>query len=82
MPAFNGMGPNGMGPMTGRCQGPCSGGMAHGFGFGRGCGQGRAMGRKCFGFGWDNIDPAEEEAYLKTQKDAIEKRLNELKKQD
>ena len=31
MPRFNGTGPMGQGPRTGRCMGPCGGGMSNGF---------------------------------------------------
>ena len=64
MPAGNGMGPQGMGPMTGRGMGFCAGvaapgsmntfpgrGIGMGFGRGRGaCGGGRGNGR-----GWRNM---------------------------
>ncbi len=64
MPAGNGMGPQGMGPMTGRGMGFCAGvaapgsmntvpgrGLGMGFGRGRGaCGGGRGNGR-----GWRNM---------------------------
>ena len=46
MPGFNGTGPRGMGPMTGRGMGPC------GRGFGRGMGYGMGYGR---GFGWVRV---------------------------
>ena len=49
MPGFNGTGPNGAGPMTGRGMGSCAGNNvdARGFGAGRGLGlgAGRGMGR-------------------------------------
>lgn len=52
MPAGNGTGPMGMGPMTGRGLGYCSGGEAPGFGavaarrgYGTGLGRGRRGGR-------------------------------------
>lgn len=49
MPGFNGTGPNGAGPMTGRGMGSCAGNNldARGFGAGRGLGSGagRGMGR-------------------------------------
>ena len=41
MPGFDGTGPRGMGPMTGRGMGPCGGGYGPGLGWGRG--YGRAM---------------------------------------
>ena len=48
MPNFNGMGPTGAGPMSGRNLGPCGGGQAarRGFGYGAGPrGAGRGFGR-------------------------------------
>ena len=45
MPAFDGTGPAGQGPMTGRGQGPCAGGAPGGAqGRGRGWGNGRGRG--------------------------------------
>lgn len=67
MPAGDGTGPMGLGPMTGRAAGYCAGypvpgymnpipgrgGFGHGFGFGRGWGRGRGFGRGWGrGFGW------------------------------
>ncbi len=61
MPARDGSGPAGMGPMTGRGAGYCAGYVGPGFGnrgggggggFGRGFGRGR--GRGC-GMGWRNV---------------------------
>ena len=50
MPGFDGTGPQGRGPMTGRGLGPCGSGRAFRRGFGRGFGRGfrRGVGR---GFG-------------------------------
>jgi len=50
MPRFDGTGPNGQGPITGRGMGKCNttkeeNGMNPSFGFGRGCGRGMGMGR-------------------------------------
>lgn len=47
MPAFDGTGPQGTGPMTGRCLGPCEKGRGLGrrFGFGMGRGIRRGLGR-------------------------------------
>lgn len=47
MPRFDGTGPAGMGPMTGRGMGPCNpywGGSGYGYGRGMGRGFGRGMG--------------------------------------
>lgn len=78
MPRFDGAGPFGYGPMTGRGFGPCGRGLAFRRGFGR-------------GFGWRFAEPLvltkEEqkkilEAELKeieTERNEIEKRLKELK---
>lgn len=63
MPGRNGMGPMGVGARTGRGMGPC--GM--GKGFGRGC---RFT---------QPITKEEEIEMLKQEKEAIEKRLEELK---
>ncbi|MBO8158241.1 DUF5320 domain-containing protein [Thermosyntropha sp.] len=50
MPGFDGTGPLGYGPMTGRGLGPCGRGLRRGyFGFGRGRGIG--FGRRFGGFG-------------------------------
>ena len=65
MPGRNGMGPMGMGARTGRGMGPC--GMGYGRGFGRGC---RFV---------QPITKEEEIEMLKQEKEAIEKRLEELK---
>jgi len=43
MPAFDGTGPRGMGPLTGRGFGPCGRGFRHGWGGGLG----RFFGRFC-----------------------------------
>ncbi|MBW2970111.1 DUF5320 domain-containing protein [Candidatus Woesearchaeota archaeon] len=83
MPGFDGTGPRGMGPMTGRGMGPCARGS--GMGFGRGFGRGMGFGRRM------NSQPvvlteAEEKKILEAQlkeieaeKAEIQKRLAELK---
>lgn len=82
MPAQDGTGPNGMGPMTGRGLGPCGQGRGFRRGFGRGfCGFfGSGMARNA------NLTKEEEkkilEAELKeleNEKKAIEKALKEMK---
>jgi len=83
MPARDGTGPMGQGPITGRGFGPCS----RGFGFRRGFGRG--MGR---GFGYGpyaqpvELSKDEEKKILEaelnnieTEKKEIEKRLKEMK---
>ena len=45
MPGFNGTGPQGKGPMTGRGMGRCGQGQGRGQGIGQGQGYGRGMGR-------------------------------------
>lgn len=94
MPARDGTGPMGAGPLTGRGMGPCGGGRA--FGFGRGAGRGMGCG---FGFGRglnaaDYSAPQpytqdEEAGLLSRQIEALQntlqslqQRLNALKKED
>ena len=54
MPNFDGTGPQGAGPGTGRGIGPCGGGCARGFrGYGRGRGFGRGLGlARGYGYGY------------------------------
>ena len=52
MPRFDGTGPAGMGPMTGRGMGPCNLSWGGGCGFGRGMGRGVGRGR---GMGWGRV---------------------------
>ncbi len=79
MPALNGTGPQGQGPMTGRGLGNCGPGYR---GFGRGFGSGLGRG---FGRGWGYSDKDEKEALteeikgLKEEAKAMENRLEELK---
>ncbi|MCK9548793.1 MAG: DUF5320 domain-containing protein, partial [Sphaerochaeta sp.] len=48
MPRYDGTGPWGYGPMTGRGMGRCNPAYHQGYGFG----WGRGMGRRFFGRGW------------------------------
>jgi len=76
MPRFDGTGPRGMGPMTGRGFGPC--GM--GLGWRSRYGMGRGMGRY---FGWD--DPKTKEDKLKAlvdYKKALKEELEDLEKEE
>ena len=80
MPGFDGTGPWGMGPGTGWGLGPCGGGYAYRRGFGRGFrrGFGPGFGR---GFGWRwwaNYSLQDELEFLRSQKEFLEQRINEL----
>lgn len=70
MPRFDGTGPMGIGPLTGRGMGPCGGGMRRSMwrGFGRGFGFGRR---------WTQKD---EEGALKEEIEILEEELSEAKK--
>ena len=80
MPRFDGTGPSGFGPGTGRGLGSCGGGMAYGR-----KGIGRRLGQRRF---WENIPKQEEKETLSEEADilkqelkAIQSRLDELKGQ-
>ena len=82
MPNFDGTGPQGMGAMTGRGLGPCGGGMRRGCGkgFGRGMGFRRGFATPV------TLTKDEEKKILEAdlkdievEKEAIQKRLNEMK---
>ena len=90
MPAQDGTGPNGQGPMTGRGLGPCGGGVRRGFGRGFGRGYGGGFGWRCRGRFLDttqvNLTKAEEKSILEAElkeveleKQEIAKRLKEMK---
>lgn len=74
MPGFNGTGPRGQGPMTGRGLGNCGPGYRRfGRGFGRGLG---------FGWGWNYpYQPTvkEEKEMLEEEIEEMKARLEELK---
>lgn len=78
MPRFDGTGPMGQGPRTGRGMGNCPGSSSdtrQGMGFGRGFGRGF-----CRGFGWRNFFTKKEESeMLKEEKDALEGELKAIK---
>ena len=81
MPGFDGTGPYGEGPLTGRGLGPCGRGLGFRRGFGRGMGFGRGL-----AFGPRVITEAEEKQILQDELKAlqeetkeIEKRLKEIK---
>lgn len=90
MPGFNGTGPNGMGPMTGRGMGYCNNnntgagrGMGRSVGFGRGMGRGMGFGRgmgRSMGFGGgffpgNFMSAKEEEAMLKERLKAVQEEI-------
>jgi len=70
MPRFDGSGPLGFGPMTGRGMGPCGCGMGYGRGYGR-----RFYSRK------EESEMLEEEAkVLEEELKAVKERLSETKR--
>lgn len=69
MPKFNGMGPMGNGPRTGRGLGPCGGGFANGFG----CGFGRF-----WRFG-SKVTPKEEKEILEQDVEVLQEELKAVK---
>ena len=72
MPKYNGTGPAGAGPMTGRKMGPCAGGTAYGYG----C---RRQRFNLLG-GKEEKEALKNEAELLRQDlDTVNKRLSELK---
>jgi hypothetical protein len=78
MPRFDGTGPTGQGPLTGKGMGNCPGASSDsrkGMGFGRGFGRGF-----CRGFGWRNFFTKKEESeMLKDEKEALEEELKAIK---
>ena len=88
MPRGNRMGPEGMGPMTGRRQGFCTGSIgpgftsAGGFGFNQCFGRGRGLGRGNQHFGFNSNfpqSPQDEETSLKQQASLLEEQLHGIK---
>jgi|LSQX01.3.fsa_nt_gb hypothetical protein len=83
MPRYDGTGPWGQGPMSGRGMGPCNrgfrGGMGHRFGGGWGGGWGRGWGRS-MGMGyWAAAQPATPPAdLLAERKRMLEEELKEI----
>jgi len=80
MPKFDGTGPGGAGPMTGRGMGPCAKGNAY-----RGSGQGWGMGRGGCRWPWwiqssDNKEDVLKD--LETEKAELETAIEELRKKD
>ncbi len=78
MPNFNGTGPRGEGPMTGRGMGPCANGQAYGNGFG--CGRGRGLGFRRFFKKEEVVNDLESyRDELKSELEAVEEELKESK---
>ena len=80
MPGFNGTGPQGAGPMTGRGMGPCGNGRAAGPGAGRGLGRGFGRGLgfgRGFGAGYRQPTKAEESANTKAYIQNLEAELQD-----
>lgn len=96
MPRLNGMGPAGMGPMTGRQLGNCEGaagagsGFGAGRGYGRGMGAGLGMGLGCrrgacgrglgFGARVAPLSPEKEKEMLSNQAETLERVLDGIRK--
>ncbi len=76
MPGFNGTGPLGRGPMTGRGFGPCGLGL----GWRRSFGPGRGMGRY-FNWSWPQTPKDQKEA-LAEYKKALEEELEDVKREE
>lgn len=86
MPGFNGTGPVGAGPMTGRGMGPCGQGQRMGYGrrgFGRGGGMTRGA---CYGFAGGGYyrpsqgDLENEASALEEELKMVKDEINEMKK--
>lgn len=86
MPRFDGTGPAGQGPMTGRGMGSCGRGKAwggRGQGWGRGMGRGAGMGMGAGRWPWwiQNSDkPADVLKDLEAEKAELEAAIEDLKK--
>lgn len=79
MPRFDGTGPAGQGPLTGRGLGPCGRGM--GWGRGYGTGYGRFAGRTYLSRGEEAADLEEEAKNLESDLKALKERIAEIKGQ-
>jgi len=78
MPAFDGTGPQGQGPMTGWGMGPCGRGRGAGrrFGFGFGRGMGRGLGRFFgVGYAWSKADLEDYKKELQEEIEDVDKEL-------
>ena len=82
MPRFNGTGPRGMGPNSGRGMGPCGDGRGYGGGYGRGDGRGYERGfegRQFFSRKEESEMLTDEVEDLEKEMKAIKERIAELK---
>ncbi len=79
MPGFDGTGPRGMGPMTGRGMGPCGGGYGYGRrgGFGRGRG---FWGKSWCPFWGQSMELSDKDKvdYLKGEAEALRQELKDV----
>lgn len=95
MPGYDGTGPQGFGPMTGRGMGACGRGYGRRYGYGSGAGRGfgrgfgffRGLGRR-FGFFQDSpynepvqLSKAEKKRILKEELKGLEDEKNEIEKE-
>ncbi|MBU1000379.1 DUF5320 domain-containing protein [Patescibacteria group bacterium] len=81
MPAFDGTGPRGQGPMTGRGLGSCGGGRGMRMGFGRCRGYGRGLGGY-FGWGAPQTQTKEEKIQdIKTYRKSLQEEVEDLEKE-
>jgi len=85
MPRFDGTGPTGMGPITGRGFGPCSGCAPYGCGMGtgwrKGFGKGRGLGRY-FGFWGGSQTKKDQIKSLAEYRKTLEEELENLRKEE
>ena len=87
MPAFDGTGPQGKGPLTGRGMGSCKGGVGRQGGMRRGFGCGRIIRRglgRFFGGGqtWSKIDLEDYKKALKEEIEDVDKEIEETNKKE
>ncbi|OQB06709.1 MAG: hypothetical protein BWY19_00059 [bacterium ADurb.Bin212] len=83
MPRYDGTGPMGTGPMTGRGMGPCGGGASWGRGFGRGRGLGMGYGERfagrCYLTAREELDSLKEEAVvMEADLKALKEQISEM----
>ena len=79
MPRFDGTGPRGQGPMTGRGLGPCGAGKGYGRGYGMGYGRGYGWGCPFCGALPQVITEKEEKEMLKNEAEILEEELKAIK---